>query len=143
MKRIATAVLAGALLWVPFGVASPDFAAEAGVIIPATSAGIWQAIDTHLRTLRELVAKNELTMVHEHAFAVRDLVRALPSRSPGLSAEARAKVGADVGFVDTLSARLDASADAKDRAGTEANLRKLEGVLKQIRVKYPETAPPP
>ncbi|MBI2379493.1 MAG: transporter [Gammaproteobacteria bacterium] len=140
MKRYVIAALAGVLLGAAPGADRSAFAAEAGVTIPATSTAIWQAVDTHLGALRALVAKNELATVHEHAFAVRDLVRALPSRSPGLSEEAKAQVAANVRFVDTLSARLDASGDAKDKPGTEASLRKLEGVLKQIRVKYPEGA---
>lgn len=110
---------------------------EAKVAIPATASGIWQAIDNHIAKLKELIAQNKLDTVHEHAYAVRDLVRALPSHTQGLSAEALAKVQANARFVNTLAERLDASGDAKDKTGTESNLRKLEAVLKQTRAQYP------
>lgn len=110
---------------------------EAKVTIPATPNGIWQAIDKHIATLNELTAQNKLDTVHEHAYAVRDLVRALPSRSQGLSAEVLTKIQANARFVDTLADRLDATGDAKDKAGTESNLRKLEAVIKQTRAQYP------
>lgn len=109
---------------------------EAKVTIPATAGGIWQAIDQHITTLNELAAQNKLDTVHEHAYAVRDLVRALPSHSQGLPAEALTKVQANARFVNTLAERLDTTGDAKDKAGTESNLRKLETVLKQIRSQY-------
>ena len=115
--------------------ASP--AAEATVVIPATSAEIWKAIDARMVELRADIGKGALKNVHKHAFAVRDLVRGLPSRSSGLSAAAITNVTAQVPFVDTLAARLDQTGDANDKPGTEANLAKLENVLKTIRANYP------
>ena len=112
-------------------------AAEASVTIPATSAEIWKAIDMHVKELHATVDKNALSTVHEHAFAIRDLVRALPTHSAGLSADALTKVKAQVTFVDTLADRLDQTGDANDKPGTVANLTKLEGVLKTIRANYP------
>ncbi|MBI3676999.1 MAG: transporter [Proteobacteria bacterium] len=110
--------------------------AEASTAIPGTSAEIWKAIDGNVAELKGLIAKNTLQTVHQHAYAIRDLVRALPSHSPGLSAAALANVSAQVKFVDTLAVRLDASGDANDKAGTEANLAKLENILKTIRAQY-------
>lgn len=112
-------------------------AAEQSVTIPATAAEIWKAIDMHMAELRADIKKGALHKVHEHAFAVRDLVRALPTHSPGLSAEAIAKVTEQVKFVDTLAERLDQTGDANDKAGTEANTVKLENLLKSIRANYP------
>ena len=126
------------------GVASTTFAfapramaAEAAVKIPATAAEIWKAIDMHIKELHADIDKGALKNVHEHAFAVRDLVQALPTHSTGLSQDAIAKVTEQSKFVDTLAKRLDETGDGNDKPGTVANLAKLEGVLKTIRANYP------
>lgn len=117
--------------------AMPAIAAEQATTIPATSAEIWKAIDMHVAELHADINKGALKTVHEHAFAIRDLVRALPTRSPQLTADALAKVKAQVPFVDTLATRLDQTGDANDKPGTDANTTKLEKVLKDIRANYP------
>jgi hypothetical protein len=104
--------------------------------IPATSAEIWQAIDSHVQELHAAVVKRKLTSVHVDAFAIRDLTRGLFTHSQGLPEAALAKVKEQSKFVDTLAARLDQTGDANDKAGTESNLGKLEGVLKTIRDQY-------
>jgi hypothetical protein len=111
---------------------------EAKISIPATSAGIWQAIDSHITELHGVITGGKLDSVHVHAYAVRDLVRALPSESNNLSPAALAKVKGESKFVDTLAERLDHTGDANDKAGTESNLQKLEGVLKLLRAQYPD-----
>ena len=136
---ILNALLIGALFGAIATFSSgPSMATETEVQtpIPATSAQIWRAIDGHIADLKGLIAKNTLKSVHQHAYAVRDLVRALPTHSSGLSASALATVSAQVKFVDTLATRLDASGDANDKSGTAANLTKLEKVLKTIRAQY-------
>lgn len=133
------ALLISALLGAPsLAVLDPASAAEteAATPIPATSAAIWVSIDMHIAELKSLLAKNTLASVHQHAFAIRDLVRALPTHSAGLSPAALAAVGGQVKFVDTLATRLDASGDANDKAGTSANLAKLETILNSIRSQY-------
>lgn len=111
--------------------------AEMKMPIPATAAGIWQAIDMHVAEIRGGVAKGKLDDTHMHAYAVRDLVRALPTHSPGLSPDVLSKVKSQGKFVDTLAERLDKSGDANDKAGTETNLRSLEKVLTGLRALYP------
>ena len=54
-----------------------------------------------------------------------------------LAADAMAQVNTQSKFVDTLAERLDQSGDANDKAGTQQNLTKLQGVLKGIRSHYP------
>lgn len=132
-------LLAAALIGFSFVAvaAPPAMATEAATVIPATSAEIWKAIDMHLGELRADVKKGVLKNAHKHAFAIRDLVRGLPTHSPELSPDALAKVTPQVKFVDTLAERLDQTGDANDQAGTEGNLAKLETVLKNIRTNYP------
>lgn len=137
MKR-SSIVIAAALGLAPvFGTIAAAPAAEQAATIPATAAEIWQAIDMHMKALHADIDKGALNKVHEHAFAVRDLVRGLPARSPDLSVEALAKVTAGVKFVDTLAERLDQTGDANDKAGTVANTEKLEKQLASIRANYP------
>jgi hypothetical protein len=135
LNALLTAALLGAATTYSSDLASAA-EAETHTAIPNTPAEIWRAIDGHIAELKGLIAKGTLTTVHQHAFAVRDLVRALPTHSPSLSVAALANVSAEVKFVDTLAARLDESGDANDKAGTAANLAKLENILKAIRSQY-------
>ena len=109
------------------------------VIIPATNDAIWQSIDKEVEQLAILIQSGKLEEVHHKAFAIRDLVAALPAKSSSLPADKLAAVKANVKFVATLAERLDATGDAKDRAGTESNFQKLKAVLKTMRADYPGT----
>jgi hypothetical protein len=104
--------------------------------IPATSAEIWRAIDSHIQELHAAIEKGKLTSVHVDAIAIRDLTRGLSTHSQDLPETALAKVKEQSKFVDILAARLDQTGDANDKASTENNLSKLEGVLKTIRDQY-------
>ncbi|MEO6172239.1 MAG: hypothetical protein ABIP02_03895 [Arenimonas sp.] len=66
------------------------------------------------------------------AFAIRDLVAALPERSPTLSGEDKIKMENEIKFVSTLADRLDETGDAGDQAGSKANYEKLAAVLTGI-----------
>ena len=109
------------------------------VQIPATSAATWRSIDKETELLNALIQAGKFEEVHHRAFAIRDLVAALPARSGSLPPDKLAQVKANVQFVATLAQRLDATGDAKDKAGTESNFRKLQGVLSAIRADYPKT----
>ena len=100
--------------------------------IPDTADGIWQAIDKHRVELKATIERGSLGEVHHHAFAIRDLVAALPAHSPTLPAEDQAKLADDVKFVATLASRLDETGDAGDKAGSQANYDKLVAVLNGI-----------
>ncbi len=114
-------------------------AAEASekTVVPATIMGLWQAIDARSAELKKTIDSGAFDEVHHQAFAIRDLVAALPGKSSALSAENRAKVKTGVKFVATLAARLDASGDAKDAVGTKQNFEKLTNVLSSLRANYP------
>lgn len=135
IKQLPLVVLLGSsVLFTGAAVAAEE--TEAKTVIPATAEGIWQAIDKHVQELHGAIATSKLDGVHVHAYAVRDLVRALPTHSPGLAADALTKVKQQSKFVDTLAERLDQTGDANDKPGTQANLQKLEGVLKLLRAPY-------
>ena len=132
---ILRTILAGSLLANTLAQAAEK--AEAQVKIPATSQAIWQSIDKETEQLAALIQSGKFEEVHHHAFAIRDLVAALPAHSGALPADKLAQVKANSKlFVATLAGRLDATGDAKDKAGTESNFRKLQGVLKVILADY-------
>lgn len=110
--------------------------ADGKAVIPATLAGVWQEITEHQEELGQAIAAKKLDGVHEIAFAIRDMVNALPDRS-SLDADKTARLKANAKFVAALAARLDESGDANDQAVTEANFKKLQGVLKAIASLYP------
>lgn len=107
-------------------------ATGASTDIPDTADAIWQQINIHCVELKATIDGGALGEVHHHAFAIRDLVAALPSHSPNLSAEDQAKLQGQVKFVSTLADRLDASGDGKDQAGSKANYDQLMSVLSGI-----------
>ena len=128
------AILAGSLMF--NSLANPAEKTETQVQIPATSEAIWQSIDKETEQLGRIIQAGKLEEVHHLAFAIRDLVAALPARSASLPADKLTQVKANSKFVATLAERLDATGDAKDKAGTESNFQKLKGVLKTIRANY-------
>lgn len=107
----------------------------AKIMIPDTVAGIWKEVQEREAGLGKAIADKKLDGVHEIAFAIRDLVNALPDKSK-LEAEKMAKLKSNAKFVAALAARLDESGDAKDQAGTEANFKKIQGILKVIKSLY-------
>ena len=133
---VPAALLASAMSLVGgLGIATADEAPEK-IVIPATSDGIWKAIDAKSAELKATIDSGKLDNVHHEAFAIRDLVAALPSHSTTLPPEKLDKVKTNVKFVATLAERLDATGDAKDVAGTKQNYAKLTSVLTAIRANY-------
>ena len=91
---------------------------------------------TVMTQIHELVAKLATTVgekkledVHHLAFAIRDLVATLP---PTFQADKQAKVAATARNIDSIASALDESGDAKDQLKTEANLKKLHGLVKML-----------
>ena len=101
---------------------------------------LWRGVKAHETELQRLVQAKDLGKVHEAAFALRDLVAAMPDQSAQLPPEQRAKLKGNVTYGATLAERLDASGDAKDQAATERNLKQLESVLTSIAALYPAGA---
>ena len=111
---------------------------EAKTKIPDTAAGIIKEIKTQETDLGKTIADKKLDDVHHHAFAIRDLVDALPDKSKDLPADKLAKLKGNAKFVASLADRLDKSGDAGNQAETAANFKKLQGILKQVLAFYPD-----
>ncbi len=137
MKKRFIPIMIGMLLGInlifhPVAAQAAD-KAEAQVHIPATITAIWQAIDLQNTALDKAIRTGSFTEVDPRAFAIRDLVAALPSHASHLSPDKLMQVKANVKFVAILAKRLDATGDASDKAGTVSNFRKLQSILKTLR----------
>ncbi|CZG39899.1 TPA: transporter [Legionella pneumophila] len=119
---------------------SPAYAAanheEEAQTIPTTIPAIWEAIDEHAAAINKALANNQLSTIHQHAFAIRDLVKTLPGLSKNLSEEQLKNLQLNVGYTEQLAKRLDKTGDANDKKGTVANWQKLQKVLTLIRANY-------
>ena len=104
---------------------------EAGekVKVPDTLDGIWAEIHSHHKELADTVKSKKLEDVHHHAFAIRDLAKGLPAKVP---AEHKKHIENMVKKLSQLADDLDKSGDAGDQAKTEANLKKLDSLLKDM-----------
>ena len=103
--------------------------AEKKVKIPETRDGILKEIHKHHEELAATVKAKQLSEVHEHAFAIRDLAKALPAKA---NPDHKKMVENAVKKVSQLAEALDNSGDAGDQAKTEANLKKMDAALKTL-----------
>ena len=137
-KLFVIAVLSAAFVFVRFASAAEEHEHKEGKAeIPATIAGIWQEVKEHEEKLGNLITDKKFDKVHEVAFEIRDMVNALPDKSVDLPADNLAKVKSNAKYVTDIAKRLDESGDAGDQAVTEANFKKLQGILKSIEAQYP------
>ncbi len=111
-------------------------AEDAKVQIPATASAILAKVKQSEADLSKRISDKKLDQVHETAFAIRDLVNALPEKSADLPADQMGKLKTNAKYVADLADRLDASGDNKDQAATEANFKKLQGILRTIESLY-------
>ena len=107
---------------------------EEGTALPGTTEAILEEIHEQHEKLSDIVISKQLHKVHFHAFAIRDLAQQLPAK---VSADKRARVEGAAKNIAKLAADLDASGDAGKQEKTEANLRKLDGVLRILMAQLP------
>ena len=89
--------------------------------------------------MSKLIQAGTISDLHHHAFAVRDMIAALPAVSASLPADKLDKVKSNSKFVATLAERLDAAGDGNDKAAAAQNFERLQGILKTLRENYPDT----
>ena len=106
---------------------------ESTIKIPETVEGIFKAIHEQHAHLAETVKNKKLADVHHIAFAIRDLANALPTKA---AADKKTQVEGTVKNIAKLADDLDASGDANDQTKTEANLKKLDGLLKVLHAQF-------
>ena len=106
---------------------------EAKVKIPDTVEGIWKAIHAEHMELAETIKGKKLADVHHHAFAIRDLAKALPAKA---AADKKKQVEGAVKNISKLADDLDKAGDDGKQAETEALLKKLDGVIKVLEAQF-------
>ena len=99
------------------------------VKVPDTVEGVWKEIHKHHTELADTVKAKKLADVHHHAFAIRDLAKALPAKA---HPDHKKMVENTVKKVSQFAEDLDKSGDAGDQAKTEANLKKMDAALKTL-----------
>lgn len=104
--------------------------------IPATVEGIWKAIQKQQAGLVDTVAKKDLGEAHDHAFAIRDLVKALPAK---VSAEHKTNAAAGAKEITKLAADIDKSGAAGAQKATEANVKKMGEAILALQTKLQTT----
>ena len=100
--------------------------------IPATVAEIWTAIHLQQTKLTAVVAKKDLGEAHDHAFAIRDLVEALPAK---VAAEHKTHAETSAKGIAKLASDIDKSGAAGAQKATEANVKKLETAVAALEAK--------
>jgi hypothetical protein len=101
-----------------------------------TPEAILQQVDTELKGLDEVTRLGSLDEVHGHAFAVRDLVRALPAVSGTLSTADRSALQQHIARVDKEAAALDRAGDDADLTLTTTHNTALKAAVNEIRSLY-------
>jgi hypothetical protein len=123
-----------------FSLAAQAEEKETPVAIPDTPAAIHQSVNKEMDEMTKMIAAGSVKDLHHHAFAVRDLVAALPEKSASLAQDKLAAVKSSGKFVATIADRLDAAGDSNDKTAAAENLKKLSGVLDSIWTNYPDAA---
>ena len=100
--------------------------------IPATVEEIWKVIHKQQAELVSTVARKDLGEAHDHAFAIRDLVKALPAK---VSAGNKAHAEAGAKEITKLAAAIDKSGAAGAQKTTEANVKKMGEAITALQTK--------
>jgi len=100
--------------------------------IPATVEEIWKKIHEQQGKLNGVVAEKDLGEAHDHAFAIRDLVKALPGKVP---AELTPVADAGAKEVTKIAAAIDKSGAAKAQKATEANVKRMGKAITELQSK--------
>lgn len=100
--------------------------------IPATAEEIWKEIGTQQTKLAAVVAKNDLGEAHDHGYAIRDLVKALPGK---VAEASKAKTEEAAVEIAKLAAAIDKSSAAGAKKATEENVKKLATAIETLKGK--------
>jgi len=100
--------------------------------IPATVEEIWKEIHKQQGKLTDTVAKKDLGEAHDHAFAIRDLVKALPEK---VAADLKTKAEESAKEIAKLASDIDKSGAARAQKATEENVKKMDVAIKTLEAK--------
>jgi hypothetical protein len=100
--------------------------------IPEKLEDVWKEIHKHKKLLGEVVAKKDLGEAHDHAFAIRDLVKALPGKVP---ADSKSKAQESSKEIAKIAAAIDKSGAARAQKTTEDNVKKMNDAIAALEKK--------
>jgi hypothetical protein len=101
--------------------------------IPATADEIWVAIRKQQGKLATTVEKKDLGEAHDFAFAIRDLVKALPQKLPAEQKAAAEKSAKDIAGI---AAEIDKAGAAGAQKATEAGVKKMNAAVEALEKKF-------
>ena len=110
---------------------------ESHEAMPSSIAGIWGEIQEHEAMLKGTIAAGKLDQVHEAAYEIRDMVKALSEKSSTLAPANLKNVKSASGRVAEIASQLDNYGDAGDKAKTEEQFQRLTKELAFIQAQYP------
>ena len=94
--------------------------------IPATVEEIWKEVHKQQGRLTSVVARKDLGEAHDHAFVIRDLIKALPAK---VAAEFKTKTEESAKEIVKIAAEIDKSGAAGAQKATEANVKKMDTAI--------------
>jgi hypothetical protein len=100
--------------------------------IPPTVEEIWKEIHKQQTWLASTVEKKDLGEAHDHAFAIRDLVKALPAK---VAAEFKTKAEESAKEIAKIAADIDKSGAAGAQKATEGGVKKMEMAIAALQSK--------
>jgi len=109
---------------------------ESHEAMPGSISGIWGEIQGHEAMLKETIAAGKLDQVHEAAYEIRDMVKALSEKSGALAPASLKNVKSASGRVTEIASQLDNYGDAGDKAKTEEQFQRLTKELAFIQSQY-------
>ena len=100
---------------------------------PATTGEIFTAVDAQLADLDKTIAAKALDKVHATAFAIRDLLLALPEKTGPLPEPEKKALTASLGKIKQQAGLLDKYGDAGDLVQTNAVFGKFKEEIEKIK----------
>ena len=97
--------------------------------VPTTAEEIWKEIGNQQAKLAAVVAKSDLGEAHDHGYAIRDLVRALPGK---VAAESKVKAEEAAVVIAKIAAAIDKSSAGGAQKTTEANVKKMATAVDEL-----------
>jgi len=104
--------------------------------MPTSISGIWGEIKEYEVILKEIIDAGKFDKVHEAAFEIRDMVKALSEKSTTLASENLENVKAGSKRVAEIADQLDKYGDAGDKTQTEEQFQRLTKTLGYIESQY-------
>jgi hypothetical protein len=100
--------------------------------IPEKQEDVWKEIQKHKKLLGDVVTNKDLGEAHDHAFAIRDLVKALPGK---VQADLKTKVDESAKEITKIAADIDKSGAARAQKATEDNVKKMNDAIMALEKK--------